>query len=70
MSSRTRVVRTCQYLTELSIAMSYGLDRQGSIPGRGRRFFSTPQHSDQLWPTQPPIQWVPGALSPGESAEI
>jgi hypothetical protein len=31
----------------------YGLDGRGSISGRGKKFFS-------LWPTQPPIQEVPG----------
>jgi hypothetical protein len=30
------------------------------------RFFSSPHRPDQFWgPTQPPTQWVPGALSPG-----
>jgi hypothetical protein len=36
-----------------------------SIPGRGRRIFlitSVPRPA--LWPTQPPVQWVTGVLSP------
>jgi hypothetical protein len=34
-------------------------------PGEGWEFFSSPR-PDRLWgPTQPPIQWVPGALSLG-----
>jgi hypothetical protein len=33
----------------VSITMGYGLDGWGSIPGRAKRFFSTPQHPDQLW---------------------
>jgi hypothetical protein len=37
----------------------------GFIPARGKRFPSTPQHPDQLMPTQPPMQWVLGALSQG-----
>jgi hypothetical protein len=41
----------------------YGLDGPRSIPGRGR-FFSSPQRPGCLGPTQPHIQWVPGALSP------
>jgi hypothetical protein len=33
----------------VSIAMSYKLDSQVLIPGRGKRFFCTPEHPDQLW---------------------
>jgi hypothetical protein len=29
--------------------MGYRLDNQGSIPGRGKRFFSTPEHLDKPW---------------------
>jgi hypothetical protein len=44
----------------------YRLDDRGSIPVRGKRYFSTPQRPDRaLGPTQPLIQRVPGALSPG-----
>jgi hypothetical protein len=32
----------------ISIALGYRLDGRGSTPGR-RRFFSSPQHPDQLW---------------------
>jgi hypothetical protein len=40
-----------------------GLDGQGSIPGRGKNFFSTSQRSrPALGPTQPPIQWLPRFL--------
>jgi len=36
------------------------------IPTRGWKFFSSSPHPDQaLRPTQPPIQWAPGVLSPG-----
>jgi hypothetical protein len=46
--------------------MAYGFDGRGSIPGRGKIFFSTLQRLDRLWaPTQPPVQWTLEALSPG-----
>jgi hypothetical protein len=39
---------------------------RGSIPGRGEIFFSVARVSrPALGPTQPPVQWVPGVLSPG-----
>jgi hypothetical protein len=31
------------------IEMGYGLDGRGSIPGKGKRFFSTSQHLDRIW---------------------
>jgi hypothetical protein len=47
----------------LGTATGYGLDGRGSIPGRSKRFFSIPQRSDlALGPTQPLIQWAPGAF--------
>jgi hypothetical protein len=50
-------------------------DDRGSIPGGGWEFFSsTPCPDRSLGPTQPPIQWVKGALSlevkrPGREAD-
>jgi hypothetical protein len=46
--------------------MGYGLNSQSSIPVRGKKFFSTPQPLEPtLGPSQPPIQWVLGPISPG-----
>jgi hypothetical protein len=50
----------------VGIATGYGLDGRGvgvRVPV-GSRFFSTSSRP-VLGPTQPPIQWVSGALSPG-----
>jgi hypothetical protein len=33
----------------VAIVMGYWLDSWDSIPSRGKRFFSTPQHRDQIW---------------------
>jgi hypothetical protein len=45
----------------------HGLDDGGSIPGRGndRIFLFATASRPALGPTQPPIQWLPGALSLG-----
>jgi hypothetical protein len=54
----------------VGIATGYRLDDRGvgvRVPV-GSRIFSSPRRPDRLWgPTQPPIQWVPWALSPGVS---
>jgi hypothetical protein len=47
--------------SSVSIVMGYGLDGPGLIPDSAR-FVSSPPI---LGPIQPPIQWVPGALSLG-----
>jgi hypothetical protein len=52
-------------ILQVGIATGYGLDSQNLIPGSGKTFFCAPQRPDLLWPTQPPIQWVPRATSPG-----
>jgi hypothetical protein len=41
-------------------------DGLSSIPGRGERIFPlTSESRPALRPTQPPVQWVPGDISPG-----
>jgi hypothetical protein len=48
------------------IALGYGLDDQGFDSRQGLGFFiSTTASRSALDPTQPPIQWVPGAVSLG-----
>jgi hypothetical protein len=52
--------------SSVSIVSDYGLDDRGSIPDRGQRIFLLASASKSaLGPTQPPVQWVPGVLSPG-----
>jgi hypothetical protein len=50
----------------VGIATGYGLDDRGvgyRVPVESRIFSASSRPA--LGPTQPPIQWVPGALSPG-----
>jgi hypothetical protein len=50
----------------VGIASGYGLDDRGvgvRVPVESRIFFTSSRPA--LGSTQPPIQWVPGALSPG-----
>jgi hypothetical protein len=50
----------------VGVATCYGLDDRSLIPGRGKKYFSTPRRRERLLgPPSPPIQWVPGALSLG-----
>jgi hypothetical protein len=51
----------------VGIATGYGLDDRGgrsSSPGRVKNFLFSTSSRPALGSTQPPIQWVPGALSP------
>jgi hypothetical protein len=52
----------------VGIATGYGLDDGGvgiRVPVRSKMFFSARLSRQALGFTQPPIQWVPGALSTG-----
>jgi hypothetical protein len=51
----------------VGIASGYGLDDRGlsSSPGRVKNFLFFTSSRPTLESTQPPIQWVPGDLSPG-----
>jgi hypothetical protein len=51
--------------SSVSILSGYGLDDRAigvRSPAGAKDFYSN------LWPTQPPVRWVPGVLSPGHSA--
>jgi hypothetical protein len=43
----------------------YWLDSRDSFPPRGKVFLFSIAFTPVLGPTQPPIQWVPGAIYPG-----
>jgi hypothetical protein len=72
-SNRQLGMRVCTKLvmimmsrgSSVSIVADYGLDDRGSIPDRQRIFLLVPASRPALGPTQLPIQWVPGVLSPG-----
>jgi hypothetical protein len=49
----------------VGMAKGYGLDGRGSMLGQGKIFLFNIASRPALWPTQPPIQLVPGAFPPG-----
>jgi hypothetical protein len=51
-------------MSVVTFRMGYGLDGRGSILGKIKRLIFT-ESREALGPTQPPIQWVPWAISPG-----
>jgi hypothetical protein len=53
------------YRSSVGIATGYWLDHRGSIRGRDKKFFSTPERSDRLWgPVSYPMG-TGGSLLPG-----
>jgi hypothetical protein len=46
------------------IAKGYRLDYMGSNSGRGKFFLNSTASRPAPRPSQPPIQWLPGAISP------
>jgi hypothetical protein len=54
----------------VGIATSYELDGRGSIPGKGKRFFSTPQLSDRLLGVPSLLQNCVGGSFPGGIAAV
>jgi len=55
----------------VKVKLKLSLDDRGSIPGTGRKFFSSPLFPDRLWgSTQPFIQWVPGNPPPGAKRPV
>jgi hypothetical protein len=51
--------------SSVAVATGSRLDGRGSIPGMAILFLITTASRPALGTTQPPIQWVSGALSPG-----
>jgi hypothetical protein len=51
--------------SSVGIGTGYGLDGQGSNPGKGKIFLFPTTSRLALGPTQSPIQWVMGTISPG-----
>jgi hypothetical protein len=51
--------------SSISIAKDYGIDDRGSIPGKGKIFFSCKDFRPALGPTRPLNQCVQGVLSLG-----
>jgi hypothetical protein len=61
-------IRFCAATILLYVTLGYGLNtcsRIRFLVGAGNFFFFTTTSRMALGPTQPPIQWLPGALSLG-----
>jgi hypothetical protein len=43
------LINSWSWDSSVSIVTDYRLDGRSSVPGRGERFFPSPQHPDQLW---------------------
>jgi hypothetical protein len=50
--------------SSVGIAMGYGLDDPGSIPGSRKNFIFSTASRPNMGPAQPPIQWVLGVKRP------
>jgi hypothetical protein len=61
----TKYTYSMSWCSSVSIVSDYGLDDRGSIPGRDRIFPLASVSRPALRPTEPPVQWVLGVLSPG-----
>jgi hypothetical protein len=60
-----RFVRIYFFIILKSTLLDYGLDNRAIEIAGQRIFLLVPASRPALGPTQPPIQWVPGVLSPG-----
>jgi hypothetical protein len=58
-------MRSRSWYNSVGTATGYGLDGRGLNTGRDNVFLFSAASRPALGPTQPPIQWVPRALSPG-----
>jgi hypothetical protein len=54
----------------VAIAMGYGLDDRGSIPGRSKILLFSVATRPALGPTQSPVQWEPGDYLPIGKAAV
>jgi hypothetical protein len=56
--------------SSFGIVMGYGLDGQGSNPSRSKVFLFCMMSRPTRGPTQPLIQWVLWAISPGSKVVV
>jgi hypothetical protein len=76
-SSYSNVIHKSNFLTfdiyimycfSIGIRAGFALDGQGSIAGRGDKFFSSPQRPDRLWAQPPSYTMDTGSSFPGGKA--